>query len=103
MDIEEEQIIEYGKLIKKAYPDIDSENLRKALEAKFIYNKDILSLMTVGCAPSPWTPLAPLADFIKIISIIINGARLLFTKDSEKRKRIKKLIDSAIRNIVIVT
>ena len=96
MGTEEEQIIKYGKLIKEAYPDIDNENLRKALEAKFIYGKDILPLMTAGCVATP------LADFITIISIILNGVRLLFTKDSEERERIKKLIDSAIRNILIV-
>jgi hypothetical protein len=91
-----EETLAYAKQLKETYPSISTDDLKKALSAKFIGGKDVLSLATVGCVCNP------ISDYIALLSIVFNSLRKVITQDKEKMVQIQENIDRAVIELNII-
>jgi hypothetical protein len=85
-----EEMIAYGKNLIAAYPSTSAEDMKKALETKFVGGKDVLPLATVGCVCNP------IEDYLAILSIVWNSLRKVITQDKAKLVPVQEQIDRAV-------
>lgn len=90
MNADYEETLAYAKQLKETYPAISTDDMKKALSAKLIGGKDVLSLATVGCVCNP------ISDFIALLAIVFNSLRKVVTQDKEKLVKIQENIDRAV-------
>ena len=91
-----QEVLVYAKKVKGRYPEIKADEMRKALEAKFVGGKDVLQLATVGCICNPFS------DYLALLSIVFNSLYKVFTQDKEKLVQLQENIDKAITELVII-
>jgi hypothetical protein len=91
-----EETLAYAKQLRKAYPSISADDMKKALSAKFVGGKDVLSLATVGYVCNP------LADYLALLSIVFNSLRKVVTQDKEKLVKIQENIDRAVFELTLI-
>lgn len=84
-----EEILAYAKDVKKQYPKIDADGLKKNLESKFMVDNDMLLFII-----DP-PPRGLLLYFLSVIIIIKKTFRKIFMQDKDKiylREQINKAI-----------
>jgi hypothetical protein len=91
-----EETLAYAKQLKETYPSISADDMTKALSAKFIGGKDVLSLATAGCVCNP------ISDFIALLSIAFNSLLKVVTKDKENLFQIQENIDRAVIELTVI-
>ena len=85
-----EDILNYGRKLKEAYPDISNEDLKKSLLAHFIGGKDILQFATQGMIATP------IVNYLALLSIVYNSLRKVITQDKTKLLDIQEKINRAV-------
>ncbi|MGQ9661748.1 MAG: hypothetical protein ACUVWX_05325 [Kiritimatiellia bacterium] len=75
---------------KKLTLSISADEMKKALSAKFIGGKDVLSLATEGLVCNS------IGNFLALLSIVFNSLRKVVTQDKKKLVRIQENIDRAV-------
>ena len=91
-----QEVLVYAKNVKERYPEIKADEMKKALEAKFVGGKDVLQLATVGCICNP------ISDYRALLSIVFNSLHKVFTQDKQKLVQLQENIDRAISELLIV-
>ena len=91
-----EEILAYARAVKEHYPEIEEEDLKKALEARFVGGKDVLEFASHGIISNPQ------GDYLAILSIIYNSLRKVVTQDKQKLLDIQDKINRAAAELFIV-
>lgn len=91
-----QEVLVYAKNVKERYPEIKADEMKKALEAKFVGGKDVLQLATVGCICTPFS------DYLALLSIVFNSIHKLFAQEKQKLVKLQENIDRAISELLIV-
>ena len=86
----------YGLSLRKAYPTITEDQMKAALEARFIGGKDVLSLCQVGCVCNP------LVDVMALLTIVVNSVRKMFIQKIEAFHRVQEQINVAVAALMAV-
>lgn len=97
MKNDNEETLAYAKQLKDTYPSISTDDLKKALSAKFIGGKDVLPLATAGIVCNP------ISDYRALLSIVFNSLRKVISQDKEKLVQIQENIDRAVKELTIIS
>ena len=92
----DKDMIAYGLTLQKAYPKITEDQLKAALEARFIGGKDVLSLCQVGCVCNP------LVDFVALLTIVVNSVRKMFIQKTETFQKVQNQINVAVAYLMTI-
>ena len=93
---EYEEVLAYARAVKERYPEIEVDDLKKALEARFVGGKDVLQFAANGIIANPQ------GDYLAILSIIYNSLRKVITQDKKKLLEIQDKINRALAELFII-
>lgn len=96
MEEANKDMVAYGLAVRKAYPSITQEQLRSALEARFIGGKDVLSLCQVGFICNPFF------DFLALLTIVVNSVRKMFIQKPETFQKVQEQINAAVADLMML-
>ena len=95
-----DDILEYAKSIKDEFPSISPDDLRKALQARFIQGRDLLPHLEqtpTGCiCPPPW--FYPL----NLLRLVVLSIRKVFAQDKGKLLRLQEEIDRVVELLSVI-
>jgi hypothetical protein len=94
--ITSEEIVAYGRELQRAYPDISSQKMKKALLVNFAGGKDVLRVASTGII------FTPLSVYLALLKIVYNSIRKRIETDKAEIGEIQQKIDEAVEELIAV-